>query len=140
MSPFQNLKGQTVVVYFYPKDDTPGCTTQACDFRDHINTLKAQNIQVIGISKDNLKSHEKFKEKFSLNFPLAADETGKTVEAYGAWGEKSMYGKKYMGIIRSTFLIDADGVIQQIWRNVKVNDHVQDILKAAQNLSQTQAA
>lgn len=129
------LKGKTVVVYFYPKDDTPGCTQQACDLRDNINQLKSRNMEVIGISKDSVDSHETFRKKFSLSFPLASDESGNVCEAYKAWGEKSMFGKKYMGIIRSTFLIDQHGIIQKIWRNVKVDKHIGDILEASENLN-----
>lgn len=134
------LQGAPVVVYFYPKDDTPGCTKEACSFRDNMNIIQKNGITVIGISKDSVKSHEKFKEKFSLNFPLASDEEGKTVADYGVWVEKSMYGKKYMGIERATFLIDADGKIAKIWRNVKVEGHTEDVLKAAQELQTVQAA
>ncbi len=134
------LKGSPAVIYFYPKDDTPGCTTEACDFRDNFNTMKKNGITVIGISKDGMKSHEKFKAKFDLNFDLASDETGETVEKYGVWVEKSMYGKKYMGIERATFLIDADGKIAAIWRNVKVAGHAVEVMNAAKNLAKTKAA
>lgn len=130
----RDLKGQPVIVYFYPKDDTPGCTAQACDFRDSFNALKKSGIAVIGISKDSVKAHEKFTEKYDLNFPLASDETGKTLEAYGVWVEKSMYGKKYMGIERSTFLIDHEGNLAQEWRKVSVPGHVAEVLAAAENL------
>lgn len=136
----KDLRGQTVVLYFYPKDDTPGCTAQACDFRDNFNALKKQGIAVIGLSKDPVTRHEKFREKFQLNFPLVSDESGSTVEAYGAWIEKSMYGRKYMGIDRSTFLIDDKGVIHQVWRNVKVPGHVASVTKAAQELQKAKAA
>jgi peroxiredoxin Q/BCP len=125
------LKGKPVVVYFYPKDDTPGCTKQACGFRDSFNNLKAHGITVIGISKDDVKSHEKFREKFELNFPLASDESLETIKAYDSWVEKSMYGKKYMGSDRATFLIDATGKLAQIWRNVKVEGHVEEVSDAA---------
>ena len=124
------LKGQPVVLYFYPKDDTPGCTQESCDFRDNMAALKRLKVQVIGISKDSVKKHDKFKEKFELNFPLASDENNDTCERYGVWVEKSMYGKKYMGIERSTFLIGANGKIIQLWRKVSVTDHVVDVLKA----------
>ena len=133
------LKGAPVVVYFYPKDDTPGCTTEACDFRDNMNILKSHGVTVIGISKDSVKKHEKFKEKFSLNFPLASDEEGKAVEAYGVWVEKSMYGKKYMGIDRATYLIDANGKLAQIWRPVKVPGHAAEVLAAAEKLTKKAA-
>lgn len=124
------LKGQPVVLYFYPKDDTPGCTQESCDFRDNMIALKRLKAQVIGISRDSVKKHDKFKEKFELNFPLASDENSDVCEQYGVWVEKSMYGKKYMGIERSTFLIDEDGKIAQIWRKVSVTDHVKEVLQA----------
>lgn len=124
------LKGQPIVLYFYPKDDTPGCTQESCDFRDNMAALKRLKVQVIGISKDSVKKHDKFKEKFELNFPLASDEDSDTCEKYGVWAEKSMYGKKYMGIERSTFLIGADGKIAHLWRKVSVTDHVTEVLKA----------
>lgn len=134
------LKGNPVVVYFYPKDDTPGCTTEACNFRDNTDTMEENGVTVIGISKDSVKSHEKFKEKFQLNFPLASDEDGKTLEAYGVWVEKSMYGKKYMGVERATFLIDANGVIARVWRDVKVTGHVDEVRQAALDLKNAKAA
>lgn len=123
------LKGQPVVLYFYPKDDTPGCTQESCDFRDNMTALKRLKVQVIGISKDSVKKHDKFKEKYELNFPLASDKEGSVCEKYGVWVEKSMYGKKYMGIERSTFLIDAEGKIAHIWRKVSVTDHVTEVLQ-----------
>lgn len=123
------LKGQPVIIYFYPKDDTPGCTQESCDFRDNLTAFKRLKAQVIGISKDSVKKHDKFKEKFELNFPLASDEDGKICEKYGVWVEKSMYGKKYMGIERSTFLIDEDGKIAHMWRKVSITDHVNEILQ-----------
>jgi peroxiredoxin Q/BCP len=128
------------LVYFYPRDDTPGCTKEACDFRDNFNRLKSAGVTVLGISKDNLASHEKFQKKFDLNFPLLSDETGKTVEAYGAWVEKSMYGKKYMGIERMTFLVDENGKIAQLWPKVKVEGHVDEVIDAAQKLKTSKAA
>lgn len=130
----ESLKGKNMVLYFYPKDDTPGCTVEAKDFRDHIKEFEAANVVVIGISKDSLKSHDKFKEKFCLPFPLASDESGEMCEAYGVWVEKSMYGKSYMGVERSTFLVDKSGVIQKIWRKVKVDGHVKAVLDAAKAL------
>lgn len=123
------LKGQPVVLYFYPKDDTPGCTQESCDFRDNMTALKRLKVQVIGISKDSVKKHDKFKEKYELNFPLASDKEGSVCEKYGVWVEKSMYGKKYMGIERSTFLIDAEGKIAHMWRKVSVTDHVTEVLQ-----------
>ena len=124
----KDYAGQKLVLYFYPKDDTPGCTAQACGFRDHLSAFDKLGTAVLGISKDPLVKHERFRRKYDLNFPLGADEDGKICEAYGVWIEKSMYGKKYMGIDRSTFLIDEKGVIEKIWRKVKVPGHVEEIL------------
>lgn len=126
-----DFKGEKVVIYFYPKDDTPGCTTESCDFRDNLTAFNKAGVQVIGISRDTVAKHDKFKAKYKLNFPLASDEDGKVCEKYGVWGEKSMYGKKYMGIERSTFLIDEKGIIRQIWRKVKVTGHAAEVLAAA---------
>lgn len=124
------LKGKKVVLYFYPKDNTSGCTKQACEFRDSLSTFNQKNIIVLGVSKDSLKSHANFRTKHDLNFPLLSDETGDVCEKYGVWVEKSMYGRKYMGIDRSTFLIDENGIVQEIWRKVKVTNHVADVLKS----------
>jgi len=129
-----DLKGKTVVLYFYPKDDTPGCTAEACAFRDALPDFSKVKAAVIGVSRDAIKRHDKFKEKYDLTFPLASDEDGRTCEDYGTWVEKSMYGRKYMGIERSTFLIDGKGVIRNVWRKVKVPGHVDEVLKAAQAL------
>ena len=129
-----DLKGKKVVLYFYPKDDTPGCTKEACAFRDGIAQIKKKGAVVLGVSADSVESHQKFKKKFDLTFPLVSDESGKVCEAYGTWAEKSMYGKKYMGIERSTFLIDDKGVIRGIWRKVKVPGHAEEVLKAAEAL------
>jgi len=119
------------VVYFYPKDDTPGCTIEAKDFRDLKDDFAKAGVTIIGISKDSVKKHDKFCEKYDLNFTLASDEEGKVCEAYGTWVEKSMYGRKYMGIQRDTFLIDADGKILQVWNKVKVTGHAVEVLAAA---------
>lgn len=127
----KELKGKTVVLYFYPRDDTPGCTAEACAFRDSLPDLSKVKAQVVGISRDSVGSHDKFKRKFKLPFPLASDEDGKVTEAYGVWVEKSMYGKKYMGVERATFLIDGKGVIRDIWRKVKVEGHTDEVLEAA---------
>lgn len=131
----KDLKGQTVVLYFYPKDDTPGCTAEACGFRDVLPDFSKVKATVIGVSKDPVKKHDKFKDKYALNFPLASDEDGNICEAYGTWVEKSMYGRKYMGIERSTFVIDGKGVIRGVWRKVKVPGHVDEVLKAVQELA-----
>lgn len=127
-----SLKGQKVIVYFYPKDDTSGCTKEACEFTENIAAFNKAKVQVIGISKDSVAKHDKFKEKYGLKFPLASDENSDVCETYGVWVEKSMYGKKYMGIERATFLIDENGKIEEIWRKVKVSGHVEAVLEAAQ--------
>lgn len=123
-----DFKGQKVVLYFYPKDNTSGCTQEACDFRDNFNRLTSKAV-VIGVSPDSIKSHLKFKENHSLNFMLLSDPEHKLSEAFGAWGEKSMYGRKYFGIIRSTFILDENGEIKKEWRNVKVKGHVDEVLE-----------
>jgi peroxiredoxin Q/BCP len=128
------FRGRPVILYFYPKDDTPGCTQESCDFRDNLAALDRIGAQVIGLSRDSVKKHDKFKKKYNLNFPLAADEDGEVCNAYGAWVEKSLYGKKYMGIDRSTFLIDGDGIIRKIWRKVKVSGHVDEVMREIEAL------
>ena len=128
------LKGRKVILYFYPKDDTSGCTAEACGFRDALPDFSGTDAVVIGLSKDSVSSHDKFKAKFNLPFPLAADIAGEVCERYGTWVEKSMYGKKYMGIERSTFLIDGKGLIRAIWRKVKVPGHTEEVLMAAEAL------
>ena len=125
-----DLKGKKVVLYFYPKDDTPGCTTEACAFRDGIDQIKKRGAVVLGVSADSVDSHKKFIDKFDLNFPLLADTDKKMVEAYGTWKEKSMYGKKYMGIERTTFIIDEQGKISHIFPKVKVKEHYEEVLAA----------
>ena len=122
--------GRTVVLYFYPKDDTTGCTKEAADFTDKATEFAAAGAVVIGVSKDSLASHEKFKAKYGLAPILASDADGAAVEAYGAWVQKSMYGRSYMGVDRSTFLIDGQGVIRRAWRKVKVPGHVAEVLEA----------
>jgi thioredoxin-dependent peroxiredoxin len=124
------LKGKKVVLYFYPKDDTPGCTVEACAFRDGIKEIKKRGAVVLGVSADSVESHKKFKSKFDLNFPLLADTDKKVIEAYGVWKEKSMYGKKYMGIERTTFIIDEKGKISHIFPKVKVQDHHDEVIEA----------
>jgi thioredoxin-dependent peroxiredoxin len=130
----KELKGKKVVLYFYPKDDTAGCMAEACAFRDSLPDLSKVKGAIVGVSRDSVASHDKFKTKFNLTFPLASDESGRVCEAYGTWVEKSMYGKKYMGIERSTFLIDERGVIRAMWRKVKVPGHAEEVLKAAEAL------
>jgi len=134
------LRGRNVVLYFYPKDDTPGCTTEAIAFTGLADAFAAADTVVIGVSKDSAKSHDKFKAKHALNVVLASDPDGGVVEAYGAWVEKSMYGRKYMGVDRSTFLIDGEGRIKNIWRKVKVPGHADAVLKAAKALAGSSCA
>lgn len=127
--------GKKVIVYFYPRDMTPGCTTQACDFRDHIEQFEAENTVIIGISTDSADRHKKFIDKYNLPFVLLVDDEHKAAEAYGVWVEKNMFGKKYMGIERSTFLIDEQGKLLNAWHKVKVKDHVAEALAYVQNVS-----
>ena len=129
-----SLAGKPYVIYFYPKDDTPGCTKEAIGFSCVYDQFKAAGVEVIGVSKDSAASHDKFKKKHSLAFPLGSDAQGAVVEAFGAWVEKSMYGKKYMGIDRSTFLVGPDGKIARAWRKVSVPGHVEEVLEAAKAL------
>lgn len=129
-----STKGKKVVVYFYPKDDTPGCTKEACEFRDLQEDFSEVNAVIVGISKDSEASHEKFIAKYGLPFELIADEELELIKAFGAWQEKSMYGRKYMGIQRSTYLLDEDGKVLQIWPKVKVRGHVAEVLKSLQSL------
>jgi len=124
------LRGKQVVLYFYPKDDTPGCTTEACNFRDNLSMLVSKGAVVLGVSPQDIKSHTKFKTKYSLTFPLLADTDHAVAEAYGAWGKKQQYGREYMGILRTTFVIDAKGVIKKIFEKVKVEGHALEVAKA----------
>ena len=128
------LKGKTVVLFFYPKDDTSGCTAEAIAFTEQLPAFEAAGAVVVGVSKNSVKSHDKFKAKHDLKVILGSDEETGVAETYDVWKEKSMYGRKYMGIERSTFLIDADGVLRQEWRKVKVPGHVDTVLKAVQEL------
>jgi peroxiredoxin Q/BCP len=125
-----DLKGKNVILYFYPKDDTPGCTKEACAFRDQFAEFKKRGAVVLGVSADPVKSHDKFVEKFKLPFTLLADEDKKIVEAYGVWGEKSFMGRKYLGTHRVSFLIGPDGRIRKIWPAVKPEDHAAEVLVA----------
>ena len=129
-----DLRGKPVVLYFYPKDDTTGCTAEACAFRDQLPDFSKLKAQVIGVSKDTVAKHDKFKAKYELTFPLVADEDGKICEKYGTWVEKSLYGRKYMGIERATFLIDKAGAVAKVWHKVKVAGHVDDVLAALKAL------
>lgn len=124
---------QTIVLYFYPKDDTPGCTTQACSYRDHKEEFDKRNVEVIGVSKDDVKSHVRFKEKYNLNFPILSDPDTNVVQRYGVWQEKNRFGNKYMGIVRTTFII-RNGVIEEIFENVDPKTDVDLVLKAIDEL------
>ena len=126
----ESLRGRYVVLYFYPKDDTPGCTTEACELRDAFPRFDSADATVLGVSPDSVASHQKFKKKFSLPFTLLADTDHAIAEAYGVWKEKSMYGRKYLGIERSTFLIDPAGTIAHIWRKVKAEGHAAEVAAA----------
>jgi peroxiredoxin Q/BCP len=128
-----DLRGSRVCLYFYPKDDTPGCTRQACSLRDSFADFEKQNIKIFGVSPDDANSHQKFTSKFNLPFPLLTDTDHTVSNAYGVYGEKSIYGKKYMGITRTTFLIDEAGKIIKIFRQVKVDEHADEVLKAFEN-------
>jgi thioredoxin-dependent peroxiredoxin len=129
-----DLRGRPVVLYFYPRDDTPGCTREACAFRDQRDGFTKMGAVVLGVSTDSIESHEKFRDKYRLNFPLLADEQHAVAEKYGAWREKNMYGKKSMGIARSTFLIDATGNVAKVWKQVKVDGHEEQVLAALAEL------
>ena len=128
------MRGRPFVLYFYPKADTPGCTKEAQAFQEALGEMSGMGLDVVGLSKDTVKAQDKFAEKYGLTFPLASDPDGTVVEAYGAWVEKSMYGKTYMGIDRSTVLVDRNGHVARIWRKVKVPGHAAEVLKAAKEL------
>ncbi len=125
----RDFKGRDVVLFFYPKDATPGCTTEACDFRDSLARFNKLKVAVLGVSKDSVESHRKFKEKQGLNFPLLSDSEGKACEAYGVWQEKSLYGRKFMGIVRTTLVIGGDGKVRKVFSKVKVAGHVAAVLE-----------
>lgn len=130
----KDYKGQPLVLYFYPKDDTSGCTKQAIGFSERLKDFEKAGAAILGVSRDPVKKHDKFKDKHDLTITLGSDEEGAVTEAYGVWVEKSMYGRKYMGIERSTFLIDGKGKIAQVWRKVKVPGHVDEVLEAVKAL------
>ena len=132
----KDLQGKFVVLYFYPKDDTPGCTIETNDFNKLLSKFKKLECEVYGISKDNIKSHNKFREKYKIKFDLLADEEIKVLKKYKVWGKKKFMGREFMGIIRSTFLIDRKGKIIKIWKNVKVKDHAKEVLKTLKEFSQ----
>lgn len=129
-----DLRGKDVSLYSYPKDDTPGCTKEACDFRDANHEMQKRGIVVLGISADSVASHKKFAEKYGLLFPLLSDEGAHVAQEYGVYSEKSMYGKKFMGVDRSTFLIDQDGVVRKIWHKVKPEGHAHEVLEVVDSL------
>ncbi len=129
------LGKKNVVLYFYPKDNTSGCTKEALSFRDHLAEIAAKGAVVLGVSPDSVKSHQRFKEKQGINFTLLSDPEHQVAEAYGAWGEKSMYGRKYMGIIRSTFIIGKDGVIKHVFSRVKPANHAEEVLQVLDKLA-----
>ncbi len=129
------LKGHTVVLYFYPKDDTPGCTKEACNFRDANHLMQKRGIVVLGVSADDVRSHQKFANKYGLSFPLLADTDTTVSQLYGVYGEKNMLGKKYMGVKRETFLIDKDGIVRKIWHKVKPEEHAAEVLETVDALN-----
>jgi peroxiredoxin Q/BCP len=128
------LRGHITVLYFYPKDDTPGCTVEACSFRDANHIMQKRGVVVLGVSKDNVASHKKFADKFGLPFPLLADTEATVAQQYGVYKEKSMFGKKYMGVDRATFLIDKEGVVRKVWPKVKPEEHANEVLKTIEAL------
>ena len=126
----KDFRGKKVVLYFYPKDDTPGCTAEACSFRDNLGRVTSKGAVVLGVSRDDTVSHGKFRDKYHLNFPLLADDAGKVTEAYGVWKKKSLYGRTFMGIERTTFVIDEQGKVARVWPRVKVQGHTDEVLAA----------
>jgi thioredoxin-dependent peroxiredoxin len=129
-----DLKGHTVVLYFYPKDDTPGCTKEACSFRDANREMQKRGAVVLGVSTDSVASHQKFAEKYGLSYPLLSDTDATVSQLYGVYGEKNMYGKKYLGVNRETFLIDKDGIVRKIWHKVKPEEHANEVLDTIESL------
>jgi thioredoxin-dependent peroxiredoxin len=132
----KDLKGKKVVLYFYPEDDTPTCTVQACNLRDNYALLKEHGFEVVGVSPDDIKKHQKFESKYSLPFTLLADPEHKIIDAYGVWGEKNLYGRKYMGLHRTTFVIDEKGIIRKIFLKPRSKQHAEDIIKAWEKIGQ----
>lgn len=130
-----DYKGHFVILYFYPKDDTPGCTKEACNFQDNLERLRQMGVVVLGVSKDSIKSHKKFAEKYHLNFPLLSDEERKVIDAYHAWGKKKFMGKEFEGILRITYLIGPDGDIKKVYENVNPTTHVSEILSDIESFS-----
>ncbi len=134
MHKLSDYQGGWLVLYFYPKDDTPGCTKEACSFRDEQATLKKLGAVVLGVSADDTKSHAKFAEKFNLNFPLLADPSAEMIKSYGAWGKKNLYGKEYEGVLRQTFIVDPKGDVARVWEKVKPEDHALEVAEALREL------
>jgi peroxiredoxin Q/BCP len=130
----KDYKGWDVILYFYPKDDTPGCTAEACSFRDHEPDLTKEHAKILGVSTDPMDSHDKFSDKYELNFPLLSDQTSDVAKMYGVWKEKNMYGRRTWGVARSTFLIGADGRIKRIWKKVDTKTHGEDVLAALREM------
>jgi peroxiredoxin Q/BCP len=128
------LRNHIAVLYFYPKDDSPGCTAEACSFRDANHVMQQRGIVVLGVSKDSISSHQKFADKYGLPFPLLADTDTTVAQLYGAYGEKTSYGRTYMGVIRKTFLVDKDGILRKIWHKVKPDGHAEEVLAAVEAL------
>ena len=126
----EDFKGQRVILYFYPADDTPGCTREACQFNDNLAAFQAAGVPVIGISRDNAQSHQRFRNKYGLQFPLLTDADHTVMDAYGAWGEKTRYGQTGIGVLRSTFLVDGQGRIERAWHDVKADGHATKVLEA----------
>ena len=129
-----DYKGTPLILYFYPKDNTPGCTTEACNFRDDYSAYEKEKVTILGVSADSVKSHKKFKEKYQLPFTLLSDPEHRVCEAYGVWAEKQMMGKKYMGILRTTFVINKDGVVEKVFEGVKPSEHSKEVLAVVRNL------
>ncbi len=130
----QELRGHPVVLYFYPKDDTPGCTKEACSFRDANREMQKRGIVVLGVSLDSVESHKEFAEKYGLSFPLLSDTDAMVSNLYGVYGEKNLYGRKFMGVNRETFLIDRDGIVRKVWHKVKPDEHANEVLEAVEAL------
>jgi peroxiredoxin Q/BCP len=128
------LRGHSIVLYFYPKDDTPGCTAEACSFRDANHLMQKRGVVVLGVSVDDVASHQKFADKYSLSFPLLADTDTTVSQLYGVWKERNMYGKKFMGVNRETFLIDKEGMVRKVWPKVKADQHAQEVLDTIESL------
>ena len=129
-----DLRGKSIVLYFYPKDDTPGCTAEACSFRDADHEMQKRGVIVLGMSTDSIASHQKFADKYGLSFPLLSDADTTVSQRYGVWKEKNMYGKKYMGVTRETFLIDKEGIVRKVWSKVKAEGHAQEVLDTIESL------